>query len=119
VTKDEFIQQEKVALRRETRRLFVWLVLGWGVVIVLAFAGRGILNAPQVEAVLEQLVTTKRHLLIAGMGIGVLALAAALRALRPPESVKCPHCGRSIFGFSARIALLTCNCGFCGERIIA
>jgi hypothetical protein len=121
VTKDAFIEMQKLASRRETRRLAVWVGLGWGSVgglVLLVLLGRDFLAGDKLVELVTPLVTTHRYLLLVGLAVLTMILAFAVNAVRPPKAAPCPHCGRSVFGWNARIALLTSNCGFCGERII-
>jgi hypothetical protein len=118
VTKDEFIQMQKLASRRETRRLVVWLGLGWGSVVAVVLLSCDFLSGDKLVDLVTPLVTTHRYLLFVGLTVLAAVLAIAVNAVRPPKAAICPHCSRSVFGLNALIALLTSNCAFCGERII-
>lgn len=117
VTKDEFIQLQKSVARRENRRLWVLLTIGWGLPVALVIGGTEVLGKSGTEDFLVSLVTVNRHLLLAGFGVlGLVLILAVIATARNPGGMKCPKCGKSI---SSRITMLTSNCGHCGERIIA
>lgn len=120
MTKDEFIQIQKSAARRETRALWVGLTVFLVVPVLLVFGGEAALKNPTAERFFESLVTTNRHLLFVGFGLVVLTIVlAVVAAARNPGGVRCPKCGKPIRGVSSRVTLLTSNCGRCGERIIS
>jgi len=120
VNKDEFIQSQKSIVSRETRRAWMYLGIGLGIVALIAAVAKSVIHSVEVEDFFISLVTVKRHLLLAGLGLLLMMLMAAVAAIsRDSGGLKCPNCGKSIRGFGARITLITSNCGFCGERILS
>ena len=117
MTKAELIQKQKEFARRETRKIVVYLGIGFGVPTLIVIGGKSFLNTEEVENFFVLLVTVHRHHVFAGLGLFVLLFVALLAAVvRDPGGIKCPNCGRPIGG---TLTLLTSNCGFCGERIVS
>ena len=93
------------------------LILAWGLPVALFIGCKGMAGNSAIEEFFISLVTVNRHLLIAGFGLVVLTVALAVIAtMRDSGGVKCPKCGKPVI---STLALLTSNCGRCGERIIS
>lgn len=118
MTREEFIQKYRVSMSAETSRLSILAVI---TVIIMAPA---LILAPKIINHLGETdyfnwaVALDVYSALGILGCCVLALAFASRRLSQPYGVPCPACGGKLYRTSARLALMTGNCGFCGEKAL-
>lgn len=117
MTKQEFIRQYQISKRTETRRLSI---LAGITVVVLAPA---FILAPRVIVYLNQTdhfdwaISVDGYLAWGVWGCFLLVLAFAGSRTGQPYGVPCRVCAQKLYRTSAYLALITGNCGFCGEKV--
>jgi hypothetical protein len=116
MTKQEFIQQYHASTQASNRRGWIAIAVLFGTVIV------GISVLPFLWSLVQKgyfdwVTSINEYSLWGVLGCGVLAMAFASRNVSTSYGVYCQVCGKRLYRTSARLALITNNCGFCGEKI--
>jgi hypothetical protein len=118
VTKQEFIQQYQVSMRAETRRLSILGVITFIIMApALALAPR-IIDYLGGTEYFDWAGSFNEYSVRGIFGCFVIMLAFGRVHLSQPYGVPCPACGKKLHRTGARVALITCNCWFCGEKIL-
>jgi hypothetical protein len=118
MTNQEFVDQYRVSRRAETRRLSILAIVS---VVILS---PSLVLVPRIIDYINQTdnfawdFPVDEYLPRGILGCIVLMLAFAGFRVTQPYGVPCPDCGKKLYGTTARIALITGNCGFCGGKVL-
>lgn len=117
MTKHDFITQHKMAMSAQERHSRRVVVYGLGGAFV---AGMPLAYFVDWQGYLDQLVGTSLPLYwLEGVGgILLIGYAFALCRVTQPYGVPCPNCGKRLIRIGGLLALMTGNCGFCGEKVV-
>ena len=118
MTRDEFVQKYRASSRGQTPRLGIVAALAWGISIPLIIWGTPKLMHMEEEGHFAWAASFDGYWIIGFFGFCLLVFALGSRFVRYTGGVICPICGEKLWGTGVRIAVMTGNCGNCGEKII-
>ena len=118
MTKQEFIQRYQISMRTETRRLRNLAIITVVILAPAMICAPLIINYLNRTDYFDWAASINEYSLRGVAGCFVLAMAFASSRLSHPYGVPCQACGENLSRNSARLALITGNCGFCGEKVL-
>jgi hypothetical protein len=118
MTRQEFIQMHDAAAKKATRRALIVVGCGWAIMLLV------ILSIKPLSAYIDRIsadwtMLPSLYWFKGLVGLMLLALMLALKAVKPPKGILCPNCRNPIVGIPARLTSITGNCSHCGETILS
>jgi hypothetical protein len=121
MTKQDFIQQYQTSKRgemRRMRRLGIVVAIVWPLSIAGCIWGMPRLMRLEENGYFDWAASIKISSGIGFLGLFLVGLALASRLVTRSAGVACPGCGEKIFGTCAGLAVMTGNCGHCGDKVV-
>jgi len=118
MTKQEFLEENRRATRDATRHSLKVVMPAVFFLIGLAICAKPLIEYIDQHDWLDRVVAVKPYWIAGVMGVMLLAFIFAARSVRQPFGVPCPACCQRLIGITARLAVMTGNCGYCGERVV-
>ena len=118
MTKHDFIAQHTMAKRAQKRRLIYVSAFVWGFGLAAVFGMLRLLTYWEEHGNVDWFRSVHQEWVFGAGGFVVILLALALFFVREPYGVECPCCRKKLLRIGVLLALMTGNCGYCGERVV-
>jgi hypothetical protein len=118
MTKHDFIAQHKMARHAQKRRLIYVSAFVWGFGLAAVFGVIRHLRTWEDQGNFDWLGSVHKEWVIGAGGFIVILLALAMHFVSEPYGVECPCCRKKLLHVSVLLALMTGNCGYCGEKVV-
>jgi hypothetical protein len=118
MTRKEFLEENQRAMRDATRHSLNVVVPAFILLIGLMLCAKPLIEYINRHDCLDWVVSLKSYWFEGGLGFVLLFFIFAGRCVRQPFGVPCPACRRRLVGVTGRLAVITGNCGYCGEKVV-